>query len=291
VDEKPDIPDEVLPQESDPVRTAVRTVAPTRALRPGDRICGECGEGNAPTRKFCSRCGESLAAATTVRPPWWRRLRRRGPRSVKATDRPRNDKKGKNGKSGRRPVGTFVRRYAFVVVLLFGLATSVYPPLRTFVTTKAGEARAGIARVIGGATLNPVRPTSVAKTTTESPGHPASAAFDQFKNTYWAAPWGNDAPQPTVSVDLGKPTALGKVIVTSGAAGDFAGHSRPSILLFAYSNEKSDTVTLRDTPEPQEISLGSGFAATTVRVQVVQVFETAGADDVALTELEFFGAG
>jgi hypothetical protein len=50
-------------------------------------------------------------------------------------------------------------------------------------------------------------------------------------------------------------------------------------------------VTLRDTPEPQEISLGSGFAATVVRIQVVQVFETAGAGDVALTELEFFGAG
>ncbi len=178
-----------------------------------------------------------------------------------------------------------------VVVLVSGLVVGVYPPLRTFVLDKARGVGTAATAVLGTA-LSPVRPTGIAPTDTELEGHPAKAAFDQFKNTYWAAGWQRGGGvQPAVSVDLGKVTALAKVIVTSGASDAFVAHDRPSILLFAYSNEKSDTVTLTDTPEPQEIALTNGLAAKVVRVQVLQVFESEGAQDVALTEVEFFGVG
>ncbi|MCS7477120.1 discoidin domain-containing protein [Umezawaea endophytica] len=282
--------EEVLPQEARPAPRTVRRVPSTRAIRPGDLICGECGEGNVTTRKFCGRCGESLSSATTVRTQWWRRLApRRGPRVVPAAKRPKP-----GAAVGRRPgrrIGTFVRRYTMVVVLVCGLVVGVYPPLRTFVLDKARGVGTAATAVLGTA-LSPVRPTSVAPTDTELEGHPAKAAFDQFKNTYWAARWDRTGGvQPAVAVDLGKVTALAKVIVTSGASDGFVAHNRPSILLFAYSNEKSDTVTLTDTPEPQEISLANGLAAKVVRVQVLQVFESEGAQDVALTEVEFFGVG
>ncbi len=285
-------PDEVLPQE---VRTATRhtrRAPPTRRIQPGDRICGECGEGNPATRKFCSRCGESLTSAAVAKPRWWQRLRpRRGPKTVSAAKRPTAAKRGGGQRSLGKRVFIRVRRYGFVVVLLCGVLTAAYPPLRTVVVGKIGEVRTSVSNLFGGAVLDPVRPAAVHATTTQTQAHPAKAAFDGFKNTYWAAPWGTDVKQPAVTVDLGEATVLGKVIVTSGAADDFVGHNRPSILVFTYSNEKSDTITLRDTPEPQEIALRNGLAAEVVDIQVLQVFETKGASDVALTEIEFFGAG
>ena len=51
-----------------------RPVAPPEPLDPGDLICGNCGMGNRPTRKFCRRCGTDLAEAEVARVPWWRRL-------------------------------------------------------------------------------------------------------------------------------------------------------------------------------------------------------------------------
>src|SRR5207302_9274006 len=68
-----DQPRAVLPQDARPQR-AVSKAAPTHPPQAGDLICGECGEGNAATRRFCSRCGASLAVAERVRIPWWRRL-------------------------------------------------------------------------------------------------------------------------------------------------------------------------------------------------------------------------
>jgi hypothetical protein len=280
----------VLPQEVRPRKPAVRRAPPTRKVRPGDLICGECGEGNPSTRKFCSRCGESLAAAVPATTPWWHRLRpRRGPKVVKASKRPTAVRSGSGRRAGRK-VGVAIRRYSAVVVIGFALLAGLYPPLRTYLVNKVGDAKASISRTLA-TTLNPVRPSAIAATDTELPDHPAKAAFDQFKNTYWAAPWTPNGKQPTVSVDLGKTTALAKVIITSGATEDFTAHHRPSMLLFAYSNEKSDTVGLKDTPEPQEITLRNGLAAKVVKIQVLQVYETQGATDVALTEAEFFGVG
>ena len=281
--------DAVLPQEVRLKKPAARRVPSTRAIRPGDRICGDCGEGNPPARKYCSRCGESLAAIIPVAPRWWHRLRpRRGPKVVKASKRPTATKAG--GRRPRRRIGTAIRRYSFVVFLAAALIAGVYPPWRTYVVNKVDEARAAISGTVATA-LEPVRPTAVRPTDTQLAGHPAKMAFDQFGNTHWAAAWSPEAKQPAVTVDMGKATALAKVIVTSGAADDFAAHHRPSILLFTYSNEQSDTIGLQDTPEPQQFSLRNGLAARVVQIQVVQVFETEGAEDVALTEIEFFGAG
>ena len=45
-----------------------------RIVNPGDLVCGQCGEGNDPSRRFCRRCGASLAAGDGIRPlPWYQR--------------------------------------------------------------------------------------------------------------------------------------------------------------------------------------------------------------------------
>ncbi|WP_410586164.1 NADase-type glycan-binding domain-containing protein [Amycolatopsis sp. lyj-23] len=284
-------PAEVLPQEVAPAATPAHRAPSTRKIRPGDRICGECGEGNPPTRKFCSRCGEALTSAVVQRAPWWQRLRRRGgPKLVAAAKRPKTAGRGGNRRVGRRVV-TGVRRYTFVAVLGFGLLAGLYPPLRTYVVRQADHLKSWATGLAGDATVSPVRPTAVQGTDTQLPGHPATAAFDGFTNTYWAAPWAANGKPPQVTVDLGKPTALAKVVITGGASDDFVGHDRPSIIVFSYSNEKSDTLTLQDSKSPQTFTLRNGLAAKLVQVQVLQVKESPGAKDVAVTEFQFFGVG
>jgi hypothetical protein len=283
---------EVLPQEVAHVAPPAPTRAPsTRKIQPGDKVCGECGEGNPPTRKFCSRCGESLTVAVVARAPWWRRmLPRRGPRLVNSAKRPTSAGRGGRPRPGRRLVRG-VRKYAFIAVLVFGVVAGVYPPLRTAVVNEATGVKTWATNLVSGAALGPVHPTAVRPTTTQLKGHPATAAFDGFANTYWLAPWTPNGAQPSVTIDLGKPTALAKVVVTSGASDNFVAHDRPSIVVFAYSNEKSDTVTLQDTKQPQEITLRNGLAARLVHIQILQVYQAPSASDVGVTEFQFFGAG
>jgi hypothetical protein len=209
---------------------------------------------------------------------------------VSSAKRPRSAGRGGNRRLSRRVVRG-VRKYAFILVLVFGLVAGIYPPLRTAVVNEANGVKSWAGNLISGATLSPVHPTTVRPTGTQLPGHPATAAFDGFTNTYWLAPWTPSGAQPSVTIDLGKPTALAKVVITSGASGAFVAHDRPSIVVFAYSNEKSDTVTLKDSKDPQEITLRNGLAGKVVHIQILQVYEAPGAKDVAVTEFQFFGAG
>ncbi len=280
-------PEELAPAVAPAVARPVRRAASTRKPKPGELICGECGEGNLPARKFCGRCGEPLTSAEQVRISWWRRLRRRRAKVLKAGSRPgRGETKAPGRGRGRaRRVLRKIRTYAFVVVLGFGLLAGFYPPLRTYVTDKFDALRKEVSGVVE-QTMDPARPVSVTASL-ESPEHAAKLAFDQFANTYWAAPFDRNTP-PSITADLGGTTALTRVIVTSGAADAFATLHRPSIIVLSYSNEKSDTFVLKDIPEPQEVKLVNGLGAQTVRIQVLDVFVAEGAVDVAVAELEFF---
>jgi hypothetical protein len=209
---------------------------------------------------------------------------------VSAAKRPKSAKRGGNRRVTRRVVRA-VRTYAFVLVVLFGLLAGLYPPLRTVVVHEATSVKNWATNLLGGAVFSPVHPTAVGPTTTQVAGHPAGAAFDGFANTYWAAPWTPNGQQPSVTVDLGSPTELAKVVITSGASDNFVGFDRPSIVVFAYSNEKSDTVTLQDSKAPQTITLRNGLGAKVVHVQILQVYQAPNAADVAVTEFQFFGAG
>ena len=64
--EPADQPTERTPQATRELAAAVTKTKPTRRLRPGDLICGQCGEGNPPVRRFCGRCGDSLDRKSVV---------------------------------------------------------------------------------------------------------------------------------------------------------------------------------------------------------------------------------
>ncbi|GAA3553240.1 NADase-type glycan-binding domain-containing protein [Kribbella ginsengisoli] len=281
-------PEEVEPQVVKARPGPVRRVAPSSKPRPGELICGECGEGNDPARKFCRRCGNSLAEAEVVKVRWWRRLRlRRRPRVLAAGSRPARPGDGK----GRRAYQSTLRRVRAgigVLILGFGLLAGFYPPARTLVTQQVGNVKQKI-RGVADTALTPIRPVSV-QGPRGSTGHPPKAAFDTFKNTSWITAWNEKSP-PRLTVQLDHPVALRKVIVSTGDSTDYAGHIRPALLEFAYSNEKSDLVQLKDTPGPQQVALRNAVGVSSITVKVLNVYPAPDVKTLALTEIELFGIG
>ncbi|SDI18755.1 hypothetical protein SAMN05192558_101237 [Actinokineospora alba] len=281
--------DEMLPQAAQRRVAPVRKQGPTRKLMPGDLVCGECGEGNRPPRKFCHRCGESLLRAEVVKPPWWRRVFRSRTKVKKAGTRPRN--RGAGGTRSRvnlRGLFRKVRGVAAVALVLSGVLFGVYPPFRTYVMSQVQSLRNTVTEALPSPD-SPVRPA-----VTEANGaldtHQATSAFDLATNTYWAAPWAT-GDRPKLTIDLGKTVALRKLIITAGGGADFATHHRPARLHLAYSNERNESVAVQDTPQPQEIELQAGLGAKTLTIEVLDVHQAAGASAVAITEIELFGIG
>nr|WP_198151196.1 discoidin domain-containing protein [Kibdelosporangium sp. MJ126-NF4] len=222
-----------------------------------------------------------------MRTPWWRRVLRRRAKVLKLGSRPSKPGEGRTSRAFR---GTFrkLRAVLSVLVLVFGLLAAFYPPVRTFVVNEFQALKAKISTLADSA-LAPIRPATT-EATAQTVGHPAQAAFDTFKNTYWAAPW-SENQLPVLTVQLAQPVALRTAIVTSGAAGEYTAHGRPSSLKLAYSNEKFTIVSLKDSPQPQQVELSDGLGVTSVQISVLAVYGTQPAVDVAVTEIELFGIG
>jgi hypothetical protein len=276
-----------------PERVAkVTKTKPTRKLRPGDLICGECGEGNPPTRKFCSRCGEELATAEVVKTPWWRKLMfwRRGPRTLEAGTRP--------GRGGTKPdrksrvFGGYRRiRAIFGTVLVAVTILSIFvAPIRTQLNDTLGDP-GGKVRDLWGRWFDPsyvpVRPEATSATH-EVPGHPGSFAMDIDKQTYWAAPRGPRIKRPGIVVDFGREVDLAELIVSSGAIeADFNKYYRPSALHLVYGPNASEDVRLDDVAKDQVFKLKKADNVTQVTIFVASVFPEPAARQVAIRELEF----
>ncbi|MEC3981863.1 discoidin domain-containing protein [Amycolatopsis sp. H20-H5] len=278
--------DEMLPQAAQQRVAPVRKQGPTRKLNPGDLVCGECGEGNRPPRKFCHRCGTSLLQAEQVRASWWRRVFRRRTKVKKAGTRPKT--RGAGSKIDLRAVFRKIRGVAAVAVILSGMLFGFYPPFRTYVLSQAQSIKEAVVNVLP-SPESAVRPASVVAAAA-LPEHPAKAAFDLATNTYWAAPWATGTP-PKLTVDLGKTVALRKLIITAGAGAAFTSNHRPARLLLTYSNERSESIAVPDSPKPQEIELKDGLGVRTLTVEVLEVHQGTDASAVAITEIEFFGVG
>jgi ribosomal protein L40E len=274
-----------------PRHPVVPETAERRPPAPGDLICGQCGEGNAPTRRFCRRCAASLAEAEVVEIPWWRRLLpKRGARAPVAGSRPgRGGVRRRTGRASAvvRRVLRIARNLIVVAVLLGGVLYGVLPPFRSLVNQQAGALRHGIEGIFV-TRYAPVRPTSV-RATTERPGHPATLVSDNLSNTYWAAPAG--PAEPVLVLTFEQPVDIRKAIVRSGIGADFQSAHRPQKLHLVYSTGKTYDVNLEDTPEPREVVIGNSAGATSVELHVTALYRSLRGNDVAISEIELFAPG
>lgn len=249
-----------------------------RTPRPGDLICGQCGEANAPTRRFCARCGTGLVEARVVPEKWWRRFlpRRRPP---EAGSRPT-----RRAAVVRRRVGR-VLRWSFVVALLGAVgAYGLVPTFRGLVNRQVAAVVSDVRDTVG-TDLTPVRPTAISATA-ESPGHPPALAFDNATNTFWLAP--AEPRPPALVLDFGREVDLREAIVRVGDPNDLQAAHRPKKLHFVYPTGHAFDVDLADTPDEQRVRLDGGVAASAVEVHVVELHRSLRGNEVALAELEFF---
>ncbi|MEU1885530.1 hypothetical protein ABZ491_08615 [Micromonospora rifamycinica] len=285
-------PEEVSPQAVRPRVATVGNRAATRRRQPGDLICGECGEGNAPTRRFCSRCGDSLRSAEVVRRRWWQRLLpRRGPRVTAAGARPGTPGGGRPGGVGGVLHSIYQRSNAVAAVLLFaiGVAYLIYPPLRERINGAVSGPVTG-ARDWADRKINPrfvaVRPVQVTGGASVR-DHGPELSVDQYRNTHWQVRWDREKP-PTVTLRFAAEVDLERLIVTAGTAEDYTASHRPKTLHLVYSTNRSDTLTVEDTGEPQTLTLDGADGVTSVQIQVTDVHRAEKGTDVAVSEFEFF---
>ena len=280
------------PQRRKPPR--VQPGKPTRTPQKGDLICGECGEANSPGRKFCSRCGTSLAAAVVVRIPWWKRIFRRKPKSAMAGERPWTAKAGGKKRPKRKGIARFigpVRRVGGIVLLVLGLVYGIYSPFRHWVNDRYTSGKDKVLSIIH-PQYDPVLAgpgTTSNEATPLDPDHIASMATDLATNTYWLSPPPDQATgfRPELDVNLTEEADLAKIIVRSGASDNFQAHHRPKTLLFIFPTGSYE-VSLKDTPEQQTVTIKNGNNVQRFKIAVTAVYESIDGTDMALTEIEFF---
>jgi hypothetical protein len=267
-----------------PVRHRSQTqAAPPRPPAPGDLICGQCGEGNAPTRRFCRRCGGSLADSLAVKPPWWRRfVPHRKDKRLQAGAR-RARRRGVFSESFRSAV-RWVRNIVAIVVVLAAIGYALFPAFRHTVNTDATAARN---KVVGMFVTHydPVHPVTITANVSD-PAHPADLVDDNTIGTYWAAPF--NGPEPTLVLTFDHKVNLAKAIVRSGIGSDFQSADRPQTLHLVFSTGKTYDMNLADTPDPQDVSIGDSDGATSVEVHVTSRYHSLHGSEVAIDEFELF---
>jgi hypothetical protein len=285
--------EEVAPQRVRPRTAPVQKTKPSRRLEPGDLVCGQCGEGNAPTRKFCSRCGNELIAAEVVKPKWWRRLmfwqRLKRPKVMEAGSRPgQGAAKPRLGKRAWKAYRK-VRMVLALIVFVGGILYLFLPPLRDHLNGFVKSPIHSISDRVNkkfNPKFVPVRPSQTAAST-EIPDHAGTLAVDKFSNTYWAAPF-DPANFPRLTLTFDKPVTISKIIVTSGAGDEFAANHRPLLLHLVYSNNQSDDVRPIDNNKPQTFELVNAKDVTAIEIDVPEVFRAQNATNVAISEIELF---
>lgn len=277
-----------MPQEAQRKPPQVRRQPPSRKLQPGDLVCGECGEGNGVTRKFCSRCGTSLAEAEVVKTPWWRKLLpKRGAKVRKSGERSKHGGRRGKTKLGAAISTTFkmVRRAVAIVLVLAGVAYGVFEPFRGWVNERAAETKGTFERMF----FPQYAPVSAAEAPVASvavPEHPANMAVDGRSNSFWAAPLGG--VEPNMVVKFGRTVNLAKIIVHNGNGVGFKETHRAQKLHLVFSNGKTADVDLQDRPDPQTLEIENGEGVDSVEIHVVSTFKSVSGIDLAISEIEFF---
>ncbi|WP_418959689.1 NADase-type glycan-binding domain-containing protein [Streptomyces tritici] len=269
----------VQPRVEEPGRPAPAPVRDREAveepLRAGDLVCGQCGSGNVPTRRYCRRCGASLADAPVVpRPPWWRRLFARRPRRTPlAGERP-------SRRQWQRP------RFVLPLLLLVALGAAGY--------AFRGEAGRAVEAVRDRTSkTEQVHATKVTASSARGQ-HPAALAVDGTTDKYWAPARPGAAEGEYLEATFAAPMRLLDVVVHPGAspvAEKFLTQARPGGLVVtvtaADGRTTVRTLRLADVPGPQRFHLPVSDAVR-VRLAVHGAYGERPDRHLAVAEVEFF---
>jgi len=266
----------VLPTETKaPPAPKTYTPQPER-LRPGDVICGQCGAGNSPERHFCQRCGANLAAAVVVKQPWWRRFFPARAATAAGT-RPAH------APTERAWGSALFRIIALGVIALLVLAYLVVSPIHNKVNSTIGNTYAAAHRHFS-PVYSFVRPND-ATASSQVATHTARQSIDLIKETYWAANTATDK-QPWLKLTFASPVDFDQILITTGAAAQYATIARPKDVQVVFSDKSSVRLTLKDDPTATGYDVNAR-GVTSAEIHILSVYPTAQSTDVAINEVEF----
>ncbi len=260
-------------------RRAPKKVLPAEDRRPlpGETVCRECGAGNAPTRKFCRRCGTDLVDAVVVAPlPWWRRLFRRAPKVAPV--------------AGTRPIVHRRSRLPGTALRLLLTLAAVLVILRLTWAWVGIPVDAVRDRLSGTSVVNP----SALTASSALDGRPAGLARDGATNTFWSPAKSGDPSGEFVEASFAQPFRLVAVQVFNGSSEQpkaYLTTARVATFLLTVVKEGGDTetrsITLQDVPGKQDFTLGISDV-TRARLTVQTAYGASPQTQVALAEVAFF---
>jgi hypothetical protein len=281
-------PDAMLPAAPRKATRTIEKTKPTRRLQPGDLICGQCGEGNPPARKFCSRCGESLELAEVVKRPWWKKLwPQKKAKTLEVGERP-----GKAGVKAKKKVGRetmlAVRKVLTTAAIVIVALVALVPPFRNWGNDTFVQPVRDKWNDFTTQEFEPVNPVATLATT-ETPENPAGSAVDHAGNTFWVAPADNGEPVLVLTFGA-QPVNIDKAIVQNGARDKFANFSRAQKLHLVFNTGGTSDINLKDSPDPQKASISNGHNITQVEIHIVSTYPAIGTPPppVAISEIELF---
>jgi hypothetical protein len=274
----------IIPAAAKKTTAPIRKTKPSRRLNPGDRICGQCGEGNPPQRKFCSRCATLLEDAAIVTTPWWRKLLpKRRTRTLDAGDRP-----GRGGiKSRRRSAAHVVpkvRKAVVTLVFVSGFAYGLFPPFRTYTNKHVINPVKNKWHLLTTHEYNDVEHTAAIKSTLQLPDHPVNLAYDDsFKTAMYAPVNGHEL---VLTLTYPHPVDIDKLVFYNGDPSDFTNIGRVENLHIVFDETgKTMDIHLQDVPEKQSFAVKGAHGVATIEFHATSIY-SAQSKDVALTEIE-----
>jgi ribosomal protein L40E len=270
-------------------RPTQKKEASSRTINPGDKVCGQCGEGNDPARKFCRRCGASLVEAVIFSLPWytrwWRKLTQRKQRV--AGDRPQQRRRAIGG-SGPGWLTSWVTRIILLAVLVVVVLAFVGPfshSIKHRTTTWYHD----VVNVVH-PTYNQVHPIAASATSSVA-GHPASNLIDGASNTSW-----QDAKAGAgqfAILRFSRVADLAKIGFLNGdqdSPAAYVSEPRPQTIevIFGGKYRATKTITLKDTSAFQTFAIKTK-ATTGVTIVIQSVYpSSAGGNNVSMAEVELF---
>ena len=277
-------PDAMRPAQAKKATKVIQKTKPTRRLKPGDLICGECGEGNPPARKFCSRCGTSLDAAKLVKKKWWQKLiPKRKVKTLEVGERPGQG--GVKGKKARKPLGRMFRRVLGIGALVVTLLFTFVAPFRSWVQDSVFQPVKDKYHDLTTQDFDPVatlNPTS----TSEYPEFPILQAFDGFSNTAWHGPFTES--HIIMTVNFQEPIDIDRAIVRNGDFENPTGLSRPKTVHLIFNTGETYDFVLKDGNEPETYDINNAAGVTSIQIEIIDLYQSPQNPDVAVTEWEWF---
>ncbi len=264
-----------------------------RVVNVGDLICDQCGEGNDPARKFCRKCGNSLAKSVPVaKLPWWKTLFGGGKKSKVSKDaKGRNTRAAANEAKYKTQRLMAKVRFVFIGIAMLSLIgiNVKMPNLRKEVV---GKVKDGFASLQG--SVNPKFKTVNAVAVTASsavPTHEANFANDLVVNSFWAEAAEGDGVGQTISFTFEAPSDLTKVLITAGSTDtpeNYLTQPRPKELHLVFDTGGSADITLEDEfRKSQGFTLKGATGVTKVDVVISSVYKGRTGLDTGLAEIEF----